>query len=140
MAKNIQNEVVCRRANGDDYNTLSHMIRGKRLDYLTTTHIVNDLRHEYMYVAEYKGKIVAFCSIVNGHDPEYYGLKRLFIPNKKYRHRGVGDALLHHIIWLYPRVGATPWEDNIPMRKLLERHGFVYQYTFNHIWMYYRRD
>lgn len=111
------------------------------LPYIRVEDALSDFLHERMYVVAEGEKVFATVSLVPEPDYGYTAIKRLCILNKKNQGKGIARFALHEIQKVIKgRIGATPWLDNIVMRKLLESEGFKLEYKFNGIWCFYSKE
>lgn len=130
-----------RKANLNEVQKLARVVGRKHLDYITVHHLVWDYNYNQLYVVVENNKVLAIVSLVNEPDYEYTAIKRLCILNKKNQGKGIARFALHSVQGLVKgRIGATPWEDNIVMRKLLESEGFELVYKFCEKWCYYMKE
>ena len=115
-------------------------LQNKQKDYMTVPHIKQDIDLGRLVICkDDKGKVIGFIAIEN--KPQYVAIKRALVPNKKNHGKGVMDKLVQFVCGqdFGQPLGATPWADNEPMKRILQRNGFHYQYTFNEVWEYYER-
>mgnify|MGYP003297797661 CR=1 FL=1 len=100
-----------------------------------------DIENSRLFVVEEEGKIIAQCALVYEEEYNYYAIKRLVVYNQKNCGRGIAQKFISFFCNKnLPALGCTPWADNIVMKKLLERNGFVYQYTFMENYQFYKKD
>jgi len=129
-----------RKATEKDYRTVWYAVRPKKIKYCTCGAISNDYIHKQLYVVVEGDRVLATLSLVPETEYGYTAVKRLCILNKKNQGRGIARFALHEVQRMVSgRIGATPWEDNAPMRHLLEAEGFMLQYVFNERWCYYAK-
>ena len=129
-----------RKATLQDYSTISHMVAPHKLPYLRAAHIHADIEANHELVAIEDGHIVGIAAIVWDSQYSYWAIKRLLIPNKKNRGKGIARTLiLAAITGKKEKIGCTPWKDNIPMIKLLESLDFQLEYIFDDKWCFYSK-
>lgn len=111
------------------------------IDYATPAHAQSDFRNKSikLYGLIKDNRIVAICSVVPDTIYNYLAIKRLVVLNPEDRGKGYAKELLQTVVKRQKgSCGCTPWEDNLPMQKLLAALGFVYQYHFNKIWTFWK--
>lgn len=114
-----------RKATFSDYVSIVRSIQNKKLAYITTQHIRDDITKNRQYVMTDKGKIVAVASVVYDNRYNYSAIKRLCVPNKKNHGKGFAQEMIKFITSCTSgKVGCTPWTDNFPMRHTLEKWVF----------------
>ena len=125
-----------RYAHHTDKRAIIRSAQTKQVDYMTTNQLVDDIAMKRLVIVvdNHKNKIVAWCAI-DGSAYEtrgYFAIKRMMVPNKKYRRQGIADFMLKWILEENPKLtfGATPWVDNAAMRTMLEKNDFTLRYTF----------
>lgn len=132
--------MVIRLATKADYKGVACSLRNKKIEYITPFHAKNDIENQRLFVMEEEGKVIAQCALVYEAVYNYYAIKRLVVYNKKNCGRGIAEKFITFFCEKdIPALGCTPWKDNIVMKKLLERNGFVYQYTFMENYQFYKR-
>lgn len=130
-----------RVATKEDYLWIARVIGKKNLSYCTANQIRDDYSWNRLYCVYEEDKVLATFSLVYDWRYEYLAIKRLCILNKKNEGRGIARFAIHSILpYLRGKVGATPWEDNVAMRKALEAEGFKMEYKFNGKWCFYAKD
>lgn len=130
-----------RKATTKDYITLVRATQNKHLDYLTASHIAADIRAECCYIMIEKNKPIAMVSRVYDTTYNYYAIKRISIFRKENKGRGITEKLIDFLISITPdKIGCTPWDNNCPMRHILEKKGFILQYIFSEKWCFYLRS
>ena len=136
-----------RYAHHTDKKAIIRSAQTKQVDYMTTNQLIDDIAAGRLVVVvdNHKNKIVAWCAI-DGSTYEtrlYFAIKRMMVPNKKYRRQGIADFMLKWILQKHPKLtfGATPWIDNTAMRTMLEKNGFILRYAFGEdgMWCCYVR-
>lgn len=136
-----------RYAHHTDTKAIIRSAQMKQVDYMTTNQLMDDVATKRLVIVvdNHKNKIVAWCAI-DGTEYEtrgYFAIKRMMVPNKKYRRQGIADFMLKWILEENPKLtfGATPWVDNTAMRSMLEKNGFTLRYTFGNdgMWCCYVR-
>ena len=130
-----------RKATHKDLMKVIRAIGYKDLPYITKGQEDLDYRHYRLYVFAEEDKVLSCASLVWETDYEYFAVKRLCILNKRNCGKGIARFALRELQKeVKGRIGATPWWDNIPMRKLLESEGFKLEYKFNGCWCYYWKE
>lgn len=128
-----------RKATQKDLMKVNHAIGYKtNLPYITVEDETSDYINDRLYVVADGDKVYATLSLVVEPDYGYTAIKRLCILNKKNCGKGIARFALQAIQRkVNGRIGATPWEDNLAMRNLLESEGFRMEYKFNEVWCFY---
>lgn len=130
-----------RKANRYDFIKVNNAVARKNITFCQTYHIYSDYNKEQLYVVAEGSKVFATISLVKEPSYGYTAIKRLCILNKKNQGKGIARFAIREIQRLVKgRIGATPWEDNIPVRHLFESEGFVLQYVFNEKWCFYMKE
>ena len=130
-----------RKATHEDYRTVWYAVRPKKIKYCTAGMITNDYLYDRLFVVREGGKVIATVSLVPETEYGYTAIKRLCILNKRNCGRGVASFAVRELQKVVRgKCGATPWSDNIAMRKLLESEGFTLQYIFDGRWCFYAKD
>lgn len=132
--------MTIRIANKSDYRGVARSLANKNISYISSTHAKNDIENNRLFIMEENGKAIAQCALVYEPLYNYYAIKRLVVYNKKNCGRGIAQQFISFFCAMdLPALGCTPWVDNVAMKKLLERNGFVYQYTFMDNYQFYKR-
>lgn len=132
--------MIVRLANKSDYRGVARSLANKNISYISSIHAKNDIENNRLFVMEENGKAIAQCALVYEPLYNYYAIKRLVVYNKKNCGRGIAQQFISFFCAMdLPALGCTPWADNVAMKKLLERNGFVYQYTFMDNYQFYKR-
>lgn len=127
-----------RLATQEDLNKVRDAVDQKKIQYITVELLQSDLNYKRLYVVVNNGIILATVSLVPDMQYGYTAIKRLQVCDKRYTRHGIGRFAVHEITKLaHGRVGATPWEDNVVMRHLLESEGFELKYIFDIKWCFY---
>ena len=130
-------------ASEKDKLSVIRSIQRNQTDYITTQQAKDDIDNNRLIICKNdKAKVVGIISVELKEDRGYIAIRRGMVTNKLNRGKGIMSKLVDFICqqsWGYP-LGATPWIDNTPMIKILERNNFVRKYTFNTVWTYYERD
>lgn len=126
----------------EEVQKIERAVALKKLPYCTSTQIASDYYvYNRLYVVVEGKKILATLSLVEELDYGYTAVKRLCILNKKNYGKGIARFALHEVQRLVSgRIGATPWDDNIAMRKVLESEGFTMKYKFEQKWCFYVKE
>lgn len=132
---------MIRKATMNDYISIVRSIQNKHIEYITATHIKNDIKNEQLYIIEINNKIIAFASCVYCKDFNNYAIKRLCVPNKKNNGKGYAQKMINFLVnnrnKNFPLV-ITPWKNNSAMIHMVEKLGFEWQYNFNKVWTLYQ--
>ena len=127
-----------RKATHKDLMKVIHAIGYKDLPYITKSQENFDYNKKQLYVVADGEKVFACASLVWESQYEYFAVKRLCILNKHNYGKGIARFALRELQKVVKgKIGATPWMDNIAMRKLLESEGFKLEYKFDGVWCYY---
>ena len=113
------------------------------IDYATPKHAAHDFKEKAirLYALKENGRIVAICSVVPDTHYNYNAIKRLIVLNPADRGKGYAKKLVGTVVRRqHGDCGCTPWEDNVPMQKMLAALGFVYQYNFNNFWTFWKKS
>lgn len=130
-----------RVATPSDYRWIKRVIGRKQLSYCTGAHIKEDFIWNRLYCVYEGDKVLATFSLVYDWRFDYLAIKRLCVLNKKNEGKGIARFAIHSILpYLRGKVGVTPWEDNIAMRKILEAEGFKLEYKFDGHWCFYAKE
>lgn len=127
---------IFRLATSADKLSIIRSAQKKQADYMTTNHLVADINEDRLILAidNYTNKIVGWCALDSSTQTKYgyHAIKRMMIPNKKYRGQGIAKMIVEWIIQEHPKMvlGATPWRDNHAMRGVLMDTSFEFQYYF----------
>lgn len=130
-----------RKANELDFVRIHSAVCRKNLSYCTHYHVAEDYMHDRLYAVIEGNKVLATVSLVEEPDYRYTAVKRLCILNKKNCGKGIARFALHEIQKkVKGKIGATPWEDNIAVRHILEAEDFKMEYKFNGHWCFYSKE
>ena len=130
-----------RVATKEDYLRIARAIGKKNLPYCTANQIKDDFFWSRLFCIYEEDKVLATFSLIPDFQYDYLAIKRLCILNKKNYGKGIARFALREVQRLVSgRIGATPWEDNIAMRKVLESEGFRLEYKFNGHWCFYMKE
>lgn len=133
--------MIIRIATKTDYKKIACSLNNKHINYITSSHAKEDIENGRLFIIEEEEKIIAQCALVYEEKYNYYAIKRLVVYNQKNRGRGIAQKFISFFCNKnLPALGCTPWADNIVMKKLLERNGFVYQYTFMENYQFYKKN
>jgi len=126
----------------EDYKRLIPAMRFaiKKANYLSYQMLKFDILNNNCYLLKQNNKIIALCSLVFDNQYKMYYIKRLVITNKINLHKGYGKEIIKSIITKVPKgsvVAATPWNDNTPMKRLLESLGFELRYQIDENFLLY---
>jgi len=128
-----------RKANQKDYKRLVISLRNVFVanPYINKNYLKQDIENNACYIIEENNKIVAIASLV--YDTKYgmHYIKRLCVPNKKMRSKGYAKELIAYLKEQKKPVAITPWKENVAMRRLVEKLGFEFQYSFQENYMLY---
>lgn len=115
-------------------------IQNKKMDYNTTQDVKVDVAAHRLVVAVEGDKILGSVAIVYKPHRGYFAIMRMCVYSKASKSKGVASALIDFVLALeLGEYGATPWSDNPAMIHILVKRGFVYQYTFNENYNFYKK-
>ena len=121
-----------------------HIVRGiqnKRMSYNTTADVKNDIANNQLIVAVENDKILGSVAVVYKAHRGYYAIMRMCVYSQKSKGKGVASALIDFVLALnLGDYGATPWNDNPAMIHIFVKRGFVYQYTFQKNYDFYKKS
>lgn len=131
-----------RVANQKDVIKIRNAVRRKNLPYCTPCQIADDFVNGRLYCVYEGDKVLGTFSLVYDEQWEYVAIKRLCVLNKKNHGKGIARFAVHEILrYLHNcKVGATPWEDNTAVRRILEAEGFKMEYKFMEHWCFYSKE
>ena len=130
-----------RKAEVMDWVRIHNAVCRKHLSFCTPTQIFTDYEMGRLYAVVEGDKVLATVSLVAEPTYGYTAIKRLCILNKKNHGKGIARFALHEIQRMVKgRIGATPWNNNIKMKHLLETEGFHLEYVFNQVWCFYVKE
>lgn len=131
-----------RLATQTDVYKIRNAVRRKNLLYCTPYQIAEDFTYGRLYCVYEGDKVLGTFSLVYDEQWKYVAIKRLCILNKKNQGKGIARFAIHEILkYLHNcKVGATPWEDNIAVRHILEAEGFKMEYKFMGHWCFYSKE
>ncbi len=130
-----------RYATKADQLSIIRAIQNKGMDYNTTADVKNDIALGRLLIAVENDKILGSVAIVYKAHRGYYAIMRMCIYSKTSRGKGVASALVDFILALnLGEYGATPWGENEAMVHILVKRGFVFQYTFNENYNFYKKS
>ena len=133
--------MIIRFATEKDKLSAIRSLQKNQTNYNTVAQLKEDISLNRLIVVENNGKLLAKCALVEETSYNYMAIKRLCVFSKKSKGKGIASALVKYVISLNLGVlGATPWEDNEPMKHILEKNGFKFQYTFLDNYCFYKRD
>lgn len=130
-----------RLAQKSEAKSISCSIRNKKIDYNTARHVYEDLKNKRLYVlVDNNEKIIASCALVEENNYNYTAIKRLVIFKKENYGKGIASQFVKYFVEnISVPLGCTPWADNNAMKKILEKFGFKFQYTFLNNYCFYLR-
>lgn len=127
-----------RLATEKDYSHIYHALNRKGINYISANHAKEDISKNQLYVIEENEKVIAQCALVVENNYNYIAIKRLVIYNKKDCGKGIAQRFIEYFkSFGIENLGCTPWTENTRMRKILERNGFIHQYTFLNCYEFY---
>ena len=133
--------MIIRQATEKDTIHIIRAIQNKHMNYNTPTHIREDIKNGYLFVAEENNKLLGSVAVFYKSHRDYYAITRVCVYSKKSRGKGVASSLIHYVLSLnLGTYGATPWNDNPIMCHIFEKNNFIYQYTFKENYCFYKRD
>ena len=120
------------------FNAMCHK---DKIPFCTPTQLFCDFQAGREYIVVEGDQILATVSLVEEPEYGYTAIKRLCILNKKNCGKGIARFILREVQKVARgRIGATPWDDNIPMCHLLESEGFEMKYKFAGKWCFYVKE
>lgn len=120
-----------RYASAKDTKSITTSIRNKKINYNTPEMVKEDIKKARLIVAVEDGKILGQLAMVEELEWGYVAIKRLCVYNKNNKGKGIASALIRFACEQTDKpLGASPWTENTACRKLFEKHGFKYQYTY----------
>ena len=133
--------MTIRYATKNDELSIIRAIQNKHMDYNTTTDVKNDISLGRLLVAVENGKILGSVAIVYKAHRGYYAIMRMCVYSKRSKGKGVASALIDFVLALeLGDYGATPWNDNPAMIHIFVKRGFIYQYTFEKNYDFYKKS
>ena len=133
--------MTVRFATNADTIRIIRAIQNKHMDYNTPADVREDVKNGCLLVAEENGKLLGSVAVFYKPHRQYHAITRMCIYSKKSQGKGVASALIDSVLALgFDTLGATPWDENPCMCHILEKHGFVYQYTFNTHYKFYKKS
>lgn len=109
-----------------DTLSIVRSFQNKQTDYMTTSHIKDDILNCRLIVCKEDNKIVGFLALEDKPEHGYTGIRRACVPNKKNRGRGIMNELVRFAVQqstAYP-LGATPWTTNPAIIHVLGKEWF----------------
>lgn len=128
-----------RKATVADVKTLTRKLQNKRIEYNTVEMMKKDVKENCLWVLIDNNTIIASCAVVPT-DFYWMGVKRLVVYSKKNCGKGYARKLLEAITADSQTYCITPWDDNEPMKHLVEKIGFSFKYKFNGNWCCYLKN
>ena len=130
--------MIIRKATSADTIHIIRSLQNKKIHYNTPAHAKEDVNNDCLYILEHENKIIAQCALIYDAERKYYAMKRLCVYNKKNLGKGIAQMFISYFEHLgVPALGVTPWEENKAMIHILEKNGFIYQYTFLENYLFY---
>lgn len=132
----IAQPIEIRQATMQDLKRLIPAMRFvvKKVNYINYIMLKLDITNSNCFVLEQNNKIIAVCSLVFDNRYQMYYLKRFTITNKINLGKGYGKTMIRGMLKHMPNgavIAATPWVDNMPMKRLLEGLGFELRYQID---------
>jgi RimJ/RimL family protein N-acetyltransferase len=132
--------MTIRFATNTDTIRIIRAIQNKHMDYNTPADVREDIKNGCLLVAEENGKLLGSVAVFYKPHRQYHAITRMCVYSKKSQGKGVASALIDSVLALdFDTLGATPWDENPCMCHILEKRGFVYQYTFNTHYKFYKK-
>ena len=132
--------MTIRPATEKDTIRIIRAIQNKHMDYNTPADVREDVKNGYLLVAEENGKLLGSVAVFYKPHRQYHAITRMCVYSKKSQGKGVASALIDSVLALgFDTLGATPWDENPCMCHILEKRGFIYQYTFNTHYKFYKK-
>lgn len=133
--------MTIRFATNADTIRIIRAIQNKHMDYNTPADVREDVKNGCLLVAEENGKLLGSVAVFYKPHRRYHAITRMCVYSKKSQGKGVASALIDSVLALgFDTLGATPWDENPCMCHILEKRGFVYQYTFNTHYKFYKKS
>lgn len=133
--------MTIRFATNADTIRIIRAIQNKHMDYNTPADVREDIKNGCLLVAEENGKLLGSVAVFYKPHRQYHAITRMCVYSKKSQGKGVASALIDSVLALgFDTLGATPWDENTCMCHILEKRGFVYQYTFNTHYKFYKKS
>ena len=133
--------MTIRKATEQDTIRIIRAIQNKRMDYNSPAHVKTDITAQQLIVAEENGKLLGSVAVFYKPHRSYYAITRMCIYSKRSKGKGVASALIDYVLALgLGDYGCTPWNNNPAMIHILEKRGFVYQYTFKKNYEFYKKN
>ena len=133
--------MTIRFATNADTIRIIRAIQNKHMDYNTPADVREDVKNGCLLVAEENGKLLGSVAVFYKPHRQYHVITRMCVYSKKSQGKGVASALIDSVLALgFDTLGATPWDENPCMCHILEKRGFVYQYTFNTHYKFYKKS
>ena len=130
-----------RYATTADQLSIIRAIQNKGMDYNTTADVKKDIALGRLLIAVENGKILGSVAVVYKAHRGYYAIMRMCVYSKASKGKGVASALVDFVLALdLGEYGATPWGENGAMVHILVKRGFVFQYTFNENYNFYKKS
>ena len=133
--------MIIRQATEKDTIHIIRAIQNKHMNYNTPTHVREDIKNGYLFVAEENNKLLGSLAVFYKNHRGYYAITRVCVYSKKSYGKGVASSLIRYVLSLnLGAYGATPWNDNPVMCHIFKKYGFKYQYTFKENYCFYKRE
>ena len=131
---------IVTRLSEQNYKYICRSLAQKKIPYISLSHFKEDYQEQRAYILEECGKPVAMCSLVWNDKHQNFAIKRLICFRKRNAGRGYAGFLISHIpLPKDASICCTPWADNLSMRHLLEKNGFLFKYMFSEYWCFYEK-
>lgn len=132
---------ITTKISDSNFQYICRSLAQKKITYITPYQFKEDYSNEQVYILEENEKPVAMCSLVKNEKHKNFAIKRLVCFKKKNAGKGYANILIQFISnqGFFPLV-VTPWEDNAPMRHLLEKNNFHLKYIFSEKWCFYEKS
>lgn len=133
--------MITTKISDSNFQYICRSLAQKKIEYITPCQFKEDYSNGRVYILEENGKPVAMCSLVKSEKYNNFAIKRLVCFKKKNAGKGYANILIQFISNqnFFPLV-VTPWEDNAPMRHLLEKNNFHFKYIFSEKWCFYEKS
>ena len=133
--------MIIRFATTADTIHIIRAIQNKHMDYNTPADVKADIAAHRLLVAVDGEKILGSVAVVYKAHRGYFAIMRGCVYSKASLGKGVMGALIDSVLALnLGDYGVTPWSDNPAMIHILEKRGFVYQYTFKENYNFYKKS
>lgn len=133
-----------RGTNLNDYQRIANVLSMKQIPYLTTELLFHDIINGNCYaLISDDNEIKAIGSLIYCPDFQNYAIKRICVLHPEDYGQGYAKEMIGFLLSIYSfnyPIICTPWENNKPMRHILEYFGFKMEYVFQTNWCMYKKQ